>query len=73
MKLTVPLTVTMKNQNTPVETGSDTESITLQDNQLLSEIGEIGRLSDEINQSLTEIQWQRQLVASAAITEQPEK
>ena len=66
------LTDKMENQNRPVETGSDTESITFQDNQLLSEIGEIGRLSDEINQSLTEIQWRRQLDASAAIAEQTE-
>ena len=62
----------MENQNIPVETDPETEGMTLQDTQLLAEIGEIGRLSDEINQSLTEIQLRLQLDASASMTEQTE-
>ena len=44
----------------------------LEDTELLAEIEEIGRLSEEINQSLTEVQWRQQLDAPASTTEQTE-
>ena len=37
--------------------------------ELLAETGEMGRLSEEINQSLTETQWRQQLHAPASTTQ----
>ena len=38
--------------------------------ELFAEVGEIRRLSEEIDQSLTETQWRQQLHAPASTTEQ---
>ena len=52
---------------------TETGAMALGDSEILAEIEEIGRLSEEINQSLTEVQWRQQLDAPASTTERTEK
>ena len=57
-------------EDNQISTESETGAMALEDAELLAEIGAIGRLSEEINQSLTEIQWRQQLDAPASGAEQ---
>ena len=55
---------------TNTETGTENQGMELKDLELFAEIRGINQMAEDINQSLTETQWQRQLDASASITEQ---
>ena len=57
-------------QTTP-ETESEMEAMTLQETQLITEIGEIRGLSEEINQSFTELRLQQPSDALASNAEIP--
>ena len=57
-------------EDSQISRESETGAMAFEDAEILAEVGAIGRLSEEINQSLTEIQWRQQLDAPASGAEQ---